>query len=372
MTKTVVILQGGFSEEREISLKSSAAIAKALAEFGYQTIPLDPMDFLADTPYYDQLIGILDRGNFFEYSEVLTTPSFIQAISGAYLRLGEKLKELAPYIVFIGLHGGSGENGAVQSFLSLLNIPYTGSDMKASALCMDKQLSFILASSLGALIPDYLVLERETPDETETDLLISNNLDNIEKQIGFPLVVKPNSSGSSVGITLIRDKIRAKGEQELNSESADYRAALVTALKAAFRYSNRVIVQKYISGSELTVSILGETALPVVEIKVKDGWYDYRSKYTKGMTIYDVPASLSREETSTIQAESVKLYKAFGCSGYARVDFRYDKQDFYFLEINTLPGMTSLSLTPMAAKEAGLSFPELLDKIISFSLLRLK
>ena len=127
-------------------------------------------------------------------------------------------------------------------------------------------------------------------------------------------------------------------------------------------------MQRYIAGSELTVSLLGESPLPVVEIKVKQGWYDYRNKYTKGCTMYEVPASLSERETKEIQELSLSIFREFGCRAYARVDYRYDGNDFFFLEVNTLPGMTSLSLTPMAAREQGISFSQLIERIIQYSL----
>jgi|SRR5690554_1318816 D-alanine-D-alanine ligase len=305
MRERVILLQGGFSEEREISLSSSAAIYQALIELNYETIILDPADF------------------------------------SSYLQLGDKIVSLNPHIVFIGLHGGDGENGSVQALLSLLNIPYTGSDMRSSALCMDKEVSFAFASSFGVKVPEYEMISER----------MKYNRDAIVKILNIPLVVKPNFSGSSVGITIVRDP------SELDS-----------AIESAFEYSNRIIVQRYIAGSELTVSLLGSSPLPVVEIKVKEGWYDYRNKYTKGNTFYEVPALLTAEDTREIQELSLTVFRKFGCRAYARVDFRYDGKDFYFLEVNTLPGMTSLSLTPMAAREAGISFPQLIDRIIQESL----
>ena len=305
MSRRVILLQGGGSEEREISLKSSSAIHEALSESGYETITLDPQDF------------------------------------SSYLDLGEEILSINPDIVFVGLHGGGGENGTIQAFLSLLNVPFTGSDMRSSSLCMDKEQSFALASRIGIKVPRYYVWNKANFEEREQ----------VIRDLNFPLVIKPNSSGSSVGINIVRDI------DEFNP-----------AVCEAFRYSEKIIIQQYIAGSELTVSILGDTALPVVEIKVNDGWYDYRNKYTKGKTIYEVPAALTKGESERIQQMSLSLFRTFGCRAYARVDFRYDGKDFYFLEVNTLPGMTSLSLTPMAAKEAGISFPRLVELIIEYSL----
>nr|MDA3813996.1 ATP-grasp domain-containing protein [Candidatus Cloacimonadota bacterium] len=173
------------------------------------------------------------------------------------------------------------------------------------------------------------------------------------QNIDFPIGIKPNDSGSSVGISII------------NKESELYEA-----IKLAFKYSKKVILEQFIDGRELTVTILGDEALPVVEIIPNDGWYNYKSKYTKGKTIYEVPAKLTSEEKNKIQKQALDVFTLFGCEVYGRVDFRYDGEEFYFLEVNTLPGMTLLSLTPMAAKEAGISFKELLIKIIELSLNR--
>lgn len=318
MRRKVVLLQGGDSEEREVSLQSSAAIHQALCELGYESIPLDPAD----------------------YSD--------------YQKLSEAIVSISPYIVFIGLHGGEGENGSLQALLSLLDIPFTGSDMKSSALCMDKLISFALAKSLGVRIPDYVALERR--DYEIDSLRPGEETRSYEEKIAgleFPLVVKPNDSGSSVGITIVPDL-----------------SQLAAAIDEAFRYGKSIIIQRFIAGSELTVSVLGSQALPVVEIKVKEGWYDYRNKYTSGRTVYEVPAKLSHRETELIRKQSLDIFKSFGCCSYARIDFRYDGRNFYFLEVNTLPGMTSLSLTPMAAKAAGYSFPEMIDRIIKESIER--
>lgn len=304
MKKKVVLLAGGFSEEREISLQSSVAINKALIELGYEVKVADPKDF------------------------------------DSWLHLGEYLIKTDPYIVFNGLHGGEGEDGTVQAFLTLLNIPYTGSGSKASSLAMDKTTSFLIANALEIMVPPFMALtrpKRETGYDAESS--------------AFPFVVKPNSSGSSYGVTIVENEDQ-----------------IAPAVKDALRFSDKIICQVYIKGSELTVSVLGGKALPVVEIKAKDGWYDYKHKYTAGETEYIVPAKIPKGLAKELQKKSEKLFKEFGCKGYARVDYRYDGSMYYFLELNTLPGMTSLSLTPMAAKEAGISFNELIERIIQLSL----
>ena len=303
--RKIVILSGGISEEKKISEITSKEIALALTSKGYITEKLDPSQF----------------------------PS--------YLKLVEKIKEIEPLIVFNGLHGSFGENGQIQSLLLLEKIPFTGSGFKASAICMDKYISGKLATTLGITVPARYFYSKKKDFQEEYVL----------KNIGFPLVIKPNASGSSVGISIIDDP-----------------GKIQKAMEDAFQYSDSILFEKYIRGRELTVAILDDKPLPVVEIKPKNGWYDYRNKYTEGNTYYHVPADLPANETKEIQTIALNLFQLIGCKVYARIDFRYDGEQFYFLEVNTLPGMTPLSLTPMAAKATGLEFPELLIKIIEFSL----
>ena len=305
--KKIVILSGGFSEEKEVSKVSAYEIEKALKTRNFDTTLIDPSDF------------------------------------DSYCEMISKIKEIDPFIAFNGLHGAEGENGRIQSLLSLNKILYTGSDYKASAVSMDKYLSGILADSIGIPVPDRVLINKQN----------SFSKENIVEKIGFPMVIKPNDSGSSVGITIIN------GNRNLSD-----------AIKLAFKYSNAVICENYIKGRELTVAILDDKPLPVVEIKPVNGWYDYTSKYSEGHTNYEVPAKLSEKETLSIQEYAINIFKFLGCKVYARVDFRYDSKTFYFLEVNTLPGMTPLSLTPMAAREDGYEFDELLLKIIECSLKR--
>ena len=308
--RKIVVLSGGVSEEKDISEVTSNEITKALKSKGVTT-----QGFTTE---------ILDPSQF-----------------SSYLKLIEKIKEIEPYIVFNGLHGSIGENGQIQSLLQLEKIPFTGSGFKASAISMDKYLSGKLATTLDIAVPDRYFFSKKDDFQKK----------NIQKQVGFPMVIKPNDSGSSVGISII-----------------DTPEKIQKAMENAFKFSDSILFEKYIEGRELTVTILGHKPLPVVEIKPKNGWYDYRNKYTKGNTSYHVPADLTTAETKKIQHHALEIFDLFGCEIYARVDFRYDGDQFYFLEVNTLPGMTPLSLTPMAAKETGLNFAELLIKIIEFSL----
>jgi len=306
MNKKIVVLGGGYSDEREVSSVSSREISNSLSKRGYETYLLDPADF-------DSYNGLIT-----------------------------KIKEIDCLIVFIGLHGAEGEDGRIQALLEMNKIPFTGSGFKASSLAMDKYLSGIVVASIDLPVPPHRKIKLDTQ---RTDDFYINHL---------PLVVKPNDSGSSVGIRIVNNM-----------------AELEAALCSSFEVSEEVLCEQFIAGSELTVTVLNGKALPVLEIKPKNGWYDYTNKYTKGNTEYLVPAPLSKEETINIQAYSEKIFQILGCEVYARVDFRYDGQNFYFLEVNTLPGMTSLSLTPMAAKAAGLNFDELLVKIVELSLNKL-
>jgi D-alanine-D-alanine ligase len=297
----IVLLQGGNSPEREISFRSSFHIAKGLTGLGHEIIVFDPAD-------YNEL-------------EI-----FITAI-----------KRENPDIVFIGLHGGDGEDGTIQAILKKAGLRFTGSDHKSSAIAMDKYLSSCIASSHDIHVP-IMKLFTDIPQDVKA----------LINEIGLPMVIKPNSAGSSVGTHII-------------TKAEDIEKALIDA----FKYDNVVLVQQYISGRELTVSILRDKALPVIEIVAHDGFYDYTNKYTKGKTDYICPAKLTNEQTQEVQVFAERIFTVVGCSSYGRVDFIFDGVNFYFLEINTLPGMTELSLVPMAAKEAGLEFEELIRKIIS-------
>ncbi len=300
----IVILGGGYSAEREISLITSQTIRETLLVTGIKAEILDPAD----------------------YSD--------------WLELVNHLKALRPDMIFLGFHGAAGEDGRLQGMLELCGLPFTGSGSRASALAMDKNAALCLAADSGIPVAPRILLHKG--DKIDKQRIISN--------LGLPLVVKPNSSGSSVGISIVQKK-----EQLMN------------ALYDAWHYEDWMLCEKFISGRELTITILDGKALPVVEIKPRNGWYDYVNKYTHGHTDYICPAELSSEETTLLQTYGEQIFKLLGCEIYGRIDFRYDSKRFYFLEVNTLPGMTSLSLSPMAAKAAGISFSELLTRIIDLS-----
>jgi len=284
---------------------------------------------------------------------ILSGLSVTEALSGKYetevIHIGEDIsilpeKLLEVDIVFIALHGGIGENGDMQSFLDLHHISYSGSAAKASKLAMDKHLSKMIAKTESVSTPEWILIKS---DNYSTQLLNQNSI-----KFDFPYIVKPADEGSTVGLSLINEE----GEIE-------------DAIVLAGKYSTNILIEEYIPGRELTVGILGTKALPIVEIIPDNELYDYDCKYTKGKSNYTVPAKLPDATTRKIQDDALKIYKAIGCRHYARVDFRLNENnEHYFLEINTLPGMTSTSLLPMAAKAAGLDFPELIETIIKIAM----
>jgi len=311
----IVVLLGGNSPERKVSLISGREITAQLKQNGHQVTQIDPADY----PYSHEMI--------------------------------RAIHELSPDVVFIGLHGGEGENGVLQATLTASLIRFTGSSFKASAIAMDKLLSKFIADKATVPVPHYQIIQKKDyqnqgiPDYSfyHSKLTKSNHASEI--------VIKPVDAGSSVGVHIVQDE-------------SEWKIALVDA----FQYSDKVMLEEFIEGRELTVTILDGIALPVVEIMPHEGFYDYPNKYTEGNTTYQAPADLTHLEATTVQEHALNIWQAMECSGYARIDFRYNGKVFYFLEVNTLPGMTPLSLTPMAAKAMGIDFGALLEKIMDVAL----
>jgi D-alanine-D-alanine ligase len=241
-------------------------------------------------------------------------------------------------VLFLALHGGQGEDGTLQALLDLTGVPYTGSGHLASALAMDKDLSKHLFRTAGVPTADWLMAPA-TPEQVEATL-------------GFPVIVKPSKQGSTVGLSIVRT-----------------RAELQPAIDEAFVHDDEVMIEQFIAGRELTVGVLGDETLPVGEIIPKHEIYDYECKYTPGMAVEEFPARLTDDETKTVQSLARKAFDALKLRGYARIDFRMSPDGtFYCLEANTLPGMTQTSLIPQAAAAAGISFPELCDRIVQLAL----
>ena len=290
--KKIAVLMGGPGEEKDVSLKSGQAIKKALNHNGY-----DVTSIILDT------------------------------------KLEKLVKELLSVdLVFLGLHGNIGENGTIQGFLDALGIIYTGSGPLSSAICMDKNISKILAKNNGIMTPKWKLCNTVIDDA----------------EMNYPFIVKPNGQGSTVGLRIVHN------ESELKP-----------ALEYAFNYDNSVLVEEYIEGRELTVMLIDGKAQPVCEIIPSHGFYDYECKYTAGMSKYICPAEIDDNISNYVKKISENLFDLLKCENYSRADFRMDDQNkFWFLEMNTLPGMTDTSLAPMSALAAGISFNELIDKIV--------
>ncbi|MCJ7496575.1 MAG: D-alanine--D-alanine ligase [candidate division Zixibacteria bacterium] len=340
----VMVLMGGTSAERDVSLASGEAIVQGLKEAGHQVMAIDTV-----------------KGNRLPESQkrflpegVKTEPPDIKTLQSEGKKLALKTIESFSLsdveVVFLALHGGQGEDGTIQALLELSGMPYTGSGVLASALAMNKAMSKKLFEREGILTPEWFLLE--SSDSTNLSMI----LDRIKSSLNFPVVVKPNDQGSTVGLTVV--------ENEKN---------LAKSIEDAKVYSEKILFERYIPGRELTIGVLGDSALPVVEIVPEHGIYDYECKYTKGKSRYICPAELSKEKTIEIQEFGNRAFKVLGCEGYARVDFRYGTDDkFYCLEVNTLPGMTATSLVPKAAKAIGIEFPQLVDKIAKLAVKRFK
>ena len=293
------VLLGGNSAEREVSLASGKAISAACKELGHDVLDLDP-----------------------QFDVRLLVPDL-----------------LTVDLVFNGLHGGDGENGVIPGFLQSLGVKYTGSKTEASAICMDKRISKALVHRKDLLTPNWVSLANNDPLSSVGDLV-------------FPVVIKPNDQGSTIGLTVVKD------ESELDD-----------AIELARQFANVVLIEEFIVGKEITVTVIGDKAYPIVEIVPSHGLYDYECKYNQGMTEYFCPANIDKDLTKAIQESALKIHKLLGCRHYSRADFRLDENGkAWFLELNTLPGMTETSLVPKAAKASGLSFPELIQTIINEAL----
>ncbi len=338
----IIVLAGGTSAERNVSLATSKAIAKTLRESGHTVKVVDPM-YGSSQPDEEKIFeGRLAIGQEFPTAEELNAYSNRKVIECISSNIFDNID-----IVFLGLHGKFGEDGRIQSLLELRGVKYTGSGVTSSAMAMDKNISKIIFNHYNIPTPKWLMLNRGA-EPLKVD-------ESIKLQIGYPAVIKPNDEGSTVGLSIVQPDVE---DMQLSS-----------ALENAFSYSNNIMAEEFIEGRELTVAILGDEVLPIVEIKPKEGFYDYEHKYTKGMTEYICPAELPEELAKHLREKSMTAHKALCCKAYSRVDFRLNSKGEYFcLEINTLPGMTELSLVPKAASAVGMTFPQLLNKIIELSL----
>ena len=329
----ITVLMGGTSSERNVSLASGIRIAQALRERGHDVTALDPARGVISAKEERELGS----------GKVGTEPPSLESLSkfaeGTFLPNLTSMKEIKTAdVVFLALHGGQGEDGTLQALLDMAHVKYTGSGHLASALAMDKDLSKKLFRTADVKTADWLM----APASTEQ----------VEGILGLPVVVKPSKQGSTVGLSVVKK-----------------RADLAAAITEASKYDDEVMIERFVPGRELTVGVLGDTALPVGEIISKHEIYDYECKYTAGMATEEFPAKISPEATGRIQQQALAAFRALKLGGCARVDFRLTAEgEFYCLEANTLPGMTELSLIPQGAAAMGIAFPELCERIVRLAL----
>ena len=345
----IVVLAGGISSERDVSILSGSKIAEALRSKGHKVVTIDP--YMGYEEPLDSVESLFEQNYDFTSNAVIKREApDIEAVKASRknqspVYFGDHVLELcrAADITFLGLHGGEGEDGSVQAALTLHGIRYTGSDMLGAAIAMHKGVTKGIFLNSNVPTPKSRLYKREYIREGYLDDWTT-----------FPCVVKPCSAGSSVGVQIVAD-----------------RNGLVAAVGAAFRYDDDVLVEGYIKGREFSVGILGGKALPVIEIIPKSGWYDYENKYQAGATVEVCPAELEPEIAEKMQREAEHAFEVLRLKAYGRIDFLLDKSgDFYCLEANTLPGMTPMSLLPQEARAAGIEYPELCEKIIELSLLK--
>jgi len=329
----ITVLMGGTSSERNVSLASGIRIVQALRTKGHQVIALDPAH------------GVIDAAREKELSTgtVGTAPPSLESLTkvaeGAFLPNLTTMKEITGAdVVFLGLHGGQGEDGTIQALLDMAGVKYTGSGHLSSALAMDKDLSKKLFRAADVKTADWLMAPA--------------TIEQVEGILDLPVIVKPSKQGSTVGLTLVKK-----------------REDIQPAVTEAFKYDDEVMIERFIPGRELTVGVLGEIALPVGEIISKHEIYDYECKYTAGMAVEEFPAKISPAATHRVQEQALAAFKSLKLKGCARIDFRLTTEgEFYCLEANTLPGMTQLSLIPQGAAAMGINFPDLCERIAKIAL----
>jgi D-alanine-D-alanine ligase len=303
----VAVLKGGRSLERGVSLRSAARVEDALARLGHEVLGLD--------------------------------------VDG---ELVKRLLAARPDVAFVAMHGPGGEDGTAQELLEILGIPFTGPGVAACARCMDKVLAKHELREAGVPTPDWFAFN----ETAFRELGAADALDGMEERLGFPLVVKPSRGGSALGVKF-----------------AESRFEVPEALVSAFSYDNRVLLERFVEGRELAVSVLGGGALPIVEALPASGSrYDFEARYEIGRTTFACPAELSAEETEAVNDAALGAYEALGCSGFARADLILDGGVPQVLEVNAIPGLTDTSLLPQAAEAAGIPFEQLVERILDLAL----
>ena len=323
----IAVLFGGTSEERDVSIASAAQIIPTLRRLGHEVWAVDTVTGRLDSAAEQHLLvaGVAPEPP--SDAQIADVRGRAVALSPAAF----DIKEVD--LVFLALHGGAGEDGRIQAMLDLAGLAYTGSNHIASAAAMDKDISKRLFRSVGVPTPDWLM----APVAQQS----------VQTLLGWPVVVKPNKQGSTVGLTVVREPARLPG-----------------AVDRANEYDSEVMIEAFVAGREFTVGVLTGKALPVGEIVVPGDVFDYQSKYQAGGAREIFPANITAAESTLLQDYALRAHGVLKLGAYSRIDSRRDNQGgFWCLEANSLPGMTATSLLPQAAKAAGIDFPELLDQI---------
>ena len=340
----IVVLAGGTSTERSVSITSGTMVCKALREKNHQAVLVDIFCGI-------EVNGNLEDAFAEENYDVDKAAEYMHSfdekldemIASRRRFFGRNVLELceAADVVFLALHGANGEDGKVQATFDLLGIPYTGSGYLGSAIAMDKDLTKRIVAPLGVKTPAWMLVESNGMD-----------IDAVIAQAKLPCVVKPDDSGSSIGVSIANDA-----------------AELRTALEAAAREGSRILIEQYVRGREVQIGILGDKALPSIEIIPAVGFYDYRNKYQPGAAKEITPAEIPAETEQRLADAALTVFRALNLSAYSRADFILDDAgELWFLEINTLPGMTPTSLVPQEAAAVGISYSELCEQIIAAAL----
>ncbi len=326
------VLFGGTSSERDVSVASAAQVVKALESHGHTVVPIDCERGVLPA---DEAASFLSHG----IAKSPPTMGATRQYAVEKLATDPAIKSLD--VMFLALHGGLGEDGTVQGLLELLGVPYTGSPLRGSSLALDKDVTKRLVRAAGVPTADWFV----NPDD----------LDRVVATLGLPLIVKPNSEGSTVGLTVVR-----------------HRAELEAAISTAHRYDQEAMVERFVPGRELTVGVIDGVALAVGEIfPLKGELFDYESKYQAGGAREEFPAQLPEALAAELQQHALTAWSVLKLAGYCRVDFRLDPSEKpWLLEVNTLPGMTAMSLLPQAARSSGISFPDLCERLCELGVRR--
>lgn len=333
--KKIAVLLGGISPERYISYRSGWAVANALESLGYAVIRCDPA--YGERCVVEALPPLPSEFPSWEELSAFEARRYIECVNSSVLADCDLVVNM--------LHGPYGEDGVIQTLLELCHIPYVGSNSLACRLAMDKARAKLLFTASGIPTPSWITVERGATLSNEL-------LDELRQQFRQGMVVKPNTGGSTIGTSIV------------TSYNLD---DIEAAIRHAWEYDRTALVEAYIRGRELTVAILNEHTLPIIEIIPQGGFYDYVHKYTAGMSEYIVPAELDEMLAEFIATLALSAHRVLGCSGITRVDFRLDDDgQAWCLEVNTIPGMTETSLVPKAAHAAGITFVELCHRLVEY------